>query len=547
VACGLVPRLILARETFLNPDEALHYLLSDQPSLRLAYEASLTTAHPPLLILVLYSWRLLGHSEFTLRTPALLTGTAFCWIMFVWLKKVTDRTTALIGLTLLLFIPSLITLSAEVRQYSLLLFFSSASLYFLECALEKSSPWMMLRSAFALYFALLSHYSSLIFALAIGIYALVRLLTRKGKTRLIAVWVAGQCGALALCAFFVKSHVFVLRKKGLPQDIAETWLRASLFHHGEDHLASFILTRTTRLFRYLFSQGTIGVIALLLFILAIAFLLRDKGQARGFRKPTPRHLALLLVLPFLIALGASFAGFYPYGGTRHDSILSGFAITGASIGLARLNLPWDWKWLKPLALAVGLTICHLFTFPVPPFIPRKNQNRKFMSAAIQFIRQTVPPGSVLYVDEPGGLVLGYYLCGNSVVPFENQSQPFMTSRCGPYQTVAPSRRLRSFDPDTFRGTAEEMQRRHQLNLAPQVWMFQSGWIDWQEDLWIAQLRPYGCYDPHRFGPNILVCQMMLEAADASSAGVKSTTPIGGLCPVERGSENTPTSIAAVRS
>src|SRR6266436_3018868 len=107
VACGVVPRLILARETFLNPDEALHYLLSDQPSLAMAYEASLTTAHPPLLILVLHYWRLLGHSEFALRSLALLTGAAFCWIMFLWLKKVTDRTIALIGLTLLLFMPSL--------------------------------------------------------------------------------------------------------------------------------------------------------------------------------------------------------------------------------------------------------------------------------------------------------------------------------------------------------------------------------------------------------------------------------------------------------
>jgi len=35
----------------LNPDEILHYLLADQPSLRQAYQASLTTAHPPLFIL----------------------------------------------------------------------------------------------------------------------------------------------------------------------------------------------------------------------------------------------------------------------------------------------------------------------------------------------------------------------------------------------------------------------------------------------------------------------------------------------------------------
>lgn len=518
VACGLVPRLILARETFLNPDEALHYLLGNQSSLRLAYEASLTTAHPPLLILLVYHWRLLGHSEFALRSLALLTGTAFCWIMFLWLKKVTDRTTALIGLTLLLFIPSLITLSAEVRQYSLLLFFSSASLYYLERALEESSPWMLLLSAFALYLALLSHYSSMIFALALGIYALVRLFASKSRSALTAVWFAGQCGALAVCAFLIKSHVFVLRQKGLPQNIADTWLRASIFHHGEDRVASFILTRTTRLFRYLFSQGTIGVIALLLFIVGIAFLLRDKSRPEDGRRPSPPQLALLLVLPFLIALTAALAGIYPYGGTRHDSILSGFAISGVSIGLARLNAPGNWKWLKPLALAVGLIVCHLFPFPVPPFIPRKNQNRKFMSAAIQFMRQSVPAGSVVYVDDPGGLLLSYYLCGNTVVPFENQDQAFMTSRCGEYETVTPSRRLWSFDPETFPGTVEEMRRRHRLDPGEQVWMFQSGWIDWHEDLWIAQLRPYGCFNPQKFGPNILICRMILDSANASPAG-----------------------------
>src|SRR5207249_11340642 len=112
-----IQRLILARETFVNPAEALHYLLSDQPSLAMAYKAILTTAHPPLLVLVLHSWRLLGTSELALRTLALLTGTAFCWIMFLWLRRVADRVTALAVLTMLLFATSLITFSAEVRQY----------------------------------------------------------------------------------------------------------------------------------------------------------------------------------------------------------------------------------------------------------------------------------------------------------------------------------------------------------------------------------------------------------------------------------------------
>jgi hypothetical protein len=508
VACGIIPRFILARETFLNPDEALHYLLSDQPSLVMAYKASLTTAHPPLLVLVLHYWRLLGASEWALRTLALMTGTAFCWMMFLWLRRVADEATALVGLTLFSFVPSLITLSAEVRQYSLLLFFAASSLYFLERALEESSPRMMLLSSCALYLALLSHYSSLIFALAIGVYALVRFLASRERGAVFGIWIAGQLGAVTLCAFLIFTHVLRVRRLGLPQGIADTWLRASIFHSSEDHLLTFIFGRTTRLFRYFFSHGTIGVAAMLLFVYVIVLLLCDKKKPESFRKLTPRQIAILLALPFLITLGTAIAGIYPYGGTRHDSLLIMFAIPGVSIGLAHLKIRWPW--MKPVALAAGLAICNIFSYPPPPYIPRKNQNRKFMTEAIRFVRQSVPPGSLVYVDHPGGLLLSYYLCGNAVVPFESQPQPFLTSRCGDYETVTPARRLWSFDPDTFPATVQEMRRRHEMLPEAQVWMFQSGWIDWHEEVWIDQLRDYGCYDPQQFGPNIIVCRMMLD-------------------------------------
>src|SRR5207245_10960920 len=111
--------------------ESMYYLLSNQPSFALTYQAILSTAHPPLFIIMLHYWSLVGTSEFILRLPSLLAGTAFCWIIFLWLKQVADTTTAVIGLSLALFSPALIYLSAELRQYSLLLFFCSASLYLL--------------------------------------------------------------------------------------------------------------------------------------------------------------------------------------------------------------------------------------------------------------------------------------------------------------------------------------------------------------------------------------------------------------------------------
>src|SRR5947209_6760590 len=172
---AFLARLIPASRYFLNPDEALHNLLASQSSLSLAYRAALTNAHPPLLILLLYYWRWLGHSELMLRIPSVLAGTASCWLLYQWLKLITSRGTAFIGLLVFAFAPTLILISAEVRQYPLLLFFITACLYLSERAVrDNSSGWMMLFSV-SLYGALLTHYSSLLFAGAIGVYMLVRL------------------------------------------------------------------------------------------------------------------------------------------------------------------------------------------------------------------------------------------------------------------------------------------------------------------------------------------------------------------------------------
>src|SRR4051812_29827462 len=115
-------RLWTAHGTFLNPDEALHYRVANKASLWLAYKFSLTTAHPPLLILFLYFWRKIGVSELTLRFPSIVAGTAFCWIVYKWLGRRFDRNTGWIGLVFAGFLPPLIALSAEVRQYAFLLF-----------------------------------------------------------------------------------------------------------------------------------------------------------------------------------------------------------------------------------------------------------------------------------------------------------------------------------------------------------------------------------------------------------------------------------------
>ena len=85
IAAGFLFRAYAAGASFLNPDEALHYLILNQHSAFWAYKISLTNAHPPLIYLLLYYWSFLGRSELMLRFPSVLAGTALCWAAYKWI------------------------------------------------------------------------------------------------------------------------------------------------------------------------------------------------------------------------------------------------------------------------------------------------------------------------------------------------------------------------------------------------------------------------------------------------------------------------------
>ena len=140
VAVGFLLRLYLAAGTFLNPDEALHFFIANQDSWSSAYHASLTMAHPPLLIFLLYWWRNFGTSEMLLRLPSVLLGTAFCSVFFRWLNKLFSPAVALSGLLFVALLAPMALLSSEVRQYELLLFFGMSAAYLMEMAFSNRTP-----------------------------------------------------------------------------------------------------------------------------------------------------------------------------------------------------------------------------------------------------------------------------------------------------------------------------------------------------------------------------------------------------------------------
>ena len=505
VAAGFLLRIGNAAYRFLNADEALHYLLSVQPSLAATYRATLTTAHPPLLIVFLHYWGMLGRSELFLRVPFVVAGTLFCWIVFRWLKLVRDEQTALIGLALLLFSPALIVLSAEVRQYPLLLLFCAAGLYFLDRAIDEDSPLTMVAASAFLYLALLTHYSSLIFALTMGVYALVRFRGSNTGKNVVTAWAIAQAGALALIAYMAAHHISKIRSSGLENSILGTYLRRSILQPGQNPLM-FIARSNLRLFHYFFSQAAVGAVALALFLVGITLLFRGYTKPRSTRLPANRQLAVLLIFPLVINCLLAMLKVYPYGGSRHDSYLSIFALSGVAIALADWKPPW--RLAKPALIGLVLAACNLFPTPQGEYIRIRDQKQQLMKAAVTSLR-ALPDGATIFTDDQGGLLLSYYLCSNTRVAQIEQPQfaPFMRARCGDHWVISLDPDLWIFKAESFPDTLRSAQ--HTYNLAPgtPLWFFQAGWFIDKETALREELQQYGCTDPKNFGRNMFLCEV----------------------------------------
>ncbi len=509
LALGLLLRCFNAWYRFLNADEALHYLLSLQSSFYATYRASLTTAHPPLLIIWLHYWGMLVHSEFFLRLPCVVAGTLFCWIMFCWLRRVTDPTTALFALTMLLFSPALLQLSVELRQYSFLLLFCAASLYGLERAITEDSLPSLFASAIALYLALLTHYSSLIFAMALDVYALIRFSKSRVNGTFMVCWAGVQVLGVVLVSFLYASHISRIRVSGLAASITDTYLSRSVLHPGQ-HWLWFVGRSNLRLFHYFFSQGAIGVAALLLFVCGIVLLLRDSSSTDASRKPSGRQLGFLFCFPLIINCGLALFRLYPYGGTRHNSYLAIFVISAIAVACAR----WErvrtlWKFV---ALLLVLTVCNLFPAPIDQYIRLRDQNRKLMMDAVAELR-SLPPGSTIFTDDQGGLLLSYYLCSNKVAQIEQSPfQPFMRSRCGEHSVISIDPDLWIFKAATFPHTLQRARQTYDLAPGTRLWLFQSGWFVDKEFALREELKQFGCSAPQEFGRNMFLCAIKVSGA-----------------------------------
>jgi hypothetical protein len=468
-------RLRAASGTFLNPDEALHFQLANKNSWAEAYRASLTSAHPPGLIFVLHFWRGLGTSEVMLRLPSVIAGTAFCWIGFKWLTKLLGNTAGWIGFILLAFLPPLIELSAEIRQYALLLLFVATAAYFLERAIEENSAGWMLFSAGALYLAMLTHYSALLFAAAMGGYTLLRMFTGGFAKKIIFAWGVGQAGALALFLFLYKTHLSGLNGnngQGTHLFAANSFLHNSYFYSGQENPLFFAVAKTGGVFQYLFGQLVIGDIAFVFFLVAIVILFRG-GRKTSVEGVAAWQLALVLALPFIFNCAAALAGRYPYGGNRHCVFLAMFAVGAISYLLA---MAVGQRTLHGAALAIVLVVaCNLFGKPRAPYILRADQRKTHMEQALGAIEQHIPSSDLIFADYESGLLLGHYLCQQKPVSFDDSPHGFQKFRCGGHTVIAVHPEPMIFTAENFLIRWEQLANSRHLPSGERIWVVQAGW------------------------------------------------------------------------
>jgi hypothetical protein len=477
VLIGFLWRLGQARATFLNTDEAWHFAVSNQNSLSAAYRASLTLAHPPLLVFILYFWKTVGTSNLMLRFPGVLAGTVFCWAFYKWLVRVAGHTNALVGLFLVCFLPPMIVLSAELRQYSLMLMFAVAAAYFLEVAVAENSVTAMSLSCASLYLTMLSHYSAFLFAAPLGIYAIASMWSHRPRMAVAGLWALGQGVGLGIAWALYSTHISKLSAVypvAQPlQRFGDFYLSDWYFHAGHDRLLPFLYRGTFGVFRFIFGQTGIGQIAAVLFVAGVLTLLFSKQESSD--DMSPRRIALLLATPFALNWIAVVAGLYPYGRTRQCMFLALFALPGVAVALARMVG-------NSIGPACGLALlmvigCHAFgTLQGRDLLPLAEQRHEHMDELVQFVRSNIGPNDLIYTDQATSYQLRHYLCDQKPVSVDVSPEGFESFRCEGFHIVFTG-------PNDGALTAQGVDARWhnsdgQLDLSfigEHAWVVQGGW------------------------------------------------------------------------
>lgn len=139
-------------------DEAFSYLVAKEGLGNLT-AAILFDNHPPLYFVLLHYWmKIFGENELVIRFPSILFGILTAVSFYLLLQEIFDKSYAIKGTIILTLLPSLIYFSIQVRMYSLFVFLSLLSTFFLLKLLKRFEKRVALLFITVLSLTIFTHY-----------------------------------------------------------------------------------------------------------------------------------------------------------------------------------------------------------------------------------------------------------------------------------------------------------------------------------------------------------------------------------------------------
>ncbi len=413
-AAGVAVRLYVGSREFMDFDEWQQLFMASVPRwVDLKYELK-TEAHPPLFFLVLKALLAFGSGKLWYRSIAIVPGAgSIILIGLIGRKLFRFSGIALLCAGALALSTAAITISIEVRQYQLTIFFILIAFHaYLEmlCAVPVRFRDFAIFSL-ASTLAVSCHYSA---ALYLAPCILIPFLFRSslgppwkmftGMVNQRRLWLAALSLAIpsGVFAFFYFKYARRFNLEGhpgfefyWPWSVNET-LAAFLLRNSQNFANLFSPVHIQNRAAFLVFVAVLGMASTLVFLKSR----REKMAPHGI----PIAFTGIIVLELMIL---SIAGKYPFGGLlRHQYIagpfviLSAFAVLDALVSLAVPRLRLALLTLFGLGIATNL-VAAWNTIMIYPDIP------KLYSLEFDHYQSTFPRAKAVYVDHWG--VIGYFI------------------------------------------------------------------------------------------------------------------------------------------
>jgi hypothetical protein len=431
IVAGIVPRWAMIDRFYLDFDESMHFQAAKESTLVDTYWASRAYTHPPLVFLLYHLWLPFGESELMLRLPALVLGVAGLWVGYIWLRQMTDPWSALAGLMLLTFSLPMIHIAIQMRGYTLLLLLIFGGLYLREQSLRAGSIPLLIAATVCFTLAMLAHYATAWVLLTLGILTLVRFADGGVRRAYVASWAGTQIVLAAIAVGLLLDHALSFQGTRTQQELWANWLMDVPFQPGRLYAFKATIWKLLRLLDFIAARWWP-----LLFVVLIAGIISLYRSARRTHLSTWRAAEQcgLVVLPLILAAALFALKIYPLGATRHNLWLMPFLVLGVAAGVRPL-FAGRARWLGAGAL-LALAIWTV-DVPVREITRVNNQDTpEKLHQFAQLVRDTIPQGELLLVDDSTRNVLDYYLARDSVNHGRDLGHGFRQYDLAGYRVVA---------------------------------------------------------------------------------------------------------------